>query len=77
MCESEGGEKGTWRLRRRRGRGQEPREGAVPPCRPAAVCATRYHWPVMCASLSRSHWYRSECLVTALSAVTVNRLVCA
>ena len=50
----------------KRGRGQEPREGAVPPCRPPAVRATRYHWPVMCVSLSRSHWYRSECLVTAL-----------
>jgi len=55
-----GGWERVARARARRGKVDGPREGAVPPCRPPAVCATRYHRPVMCVSLSRSHCYRSE-----------------
>lgn len=70
-----------WEKRARDGgRAYGPREGAVPPCRPPAVRATRYHWSVMCVSLSRSHWYRSESFVNrvggvATAAVTVRRRV--
>lgn len=49
-----GGEPGG-KEERNGGRVYGPREGAVPPCRPPAVRATRYHWPVMCVSLSRLH----------------------
>lgn len=64
---------GGWERARVRGEGGRTAAGRSRASRrPPAVRATRYHWPVMCVLLSRSHWYRSEFFVIPRWAVFAN-----